>query len=170
MDAHTACGKLRNEERNFYFVLHHSALVGTLGALISVKLNRIIKDFVSLTLVLLAIASAFLCIVIFFENTNAVIMVVCCGILMCMMHGVNNVITSIAPLKMRDKVDSGKIAGILNGFCYLGSTISAYGLGAIADRGGWDAAFYLLLAACGVGLLIGVLYTGYGKISRKTAA
>lgn len=145
-------------------------LLGTLGALISVKLNRIIKDFVSLILVLLAVASGFLCFILFFENTNAAIMVVCCGILMCMMHAVNNVITSIAPLKMRDKVEPGKIAGILNGFCYLGSTLSAYGLGAIADRSGWDAVFYLLLSACGIGLLIGLLYTVFGKVFRKKAA
>lgn len=133
-------------------------LLGTLGALISVKLSRIIKDFVTLTLTLLVVTMVFLSFILFFDGMNAAIMVICCGIIMCMMNGVNNVITAIAPLKMRDNVDSGKIAGILNGFCYLGSTISAYGLGAIADHSGWNAVFYLLLASCGIGLFVGFLY------------
>ena len=88
---------------------------------------------------------------------------------MCMMHGVNNVITSIAPLKMRDKIEPGRIAGILNGFCYMGSTISAYGLGAIADHsGGWNAVFNLLLSACVVGIVVGLIYIIYVKLIKKS--
>jgi sugar phosphate permease len=68
---------------------------------------------------------------------------------------------------MRDKVDSGKIAGILNGFCYMGSTASAYGLGAIADNGGWDAAFYLLLGTCAVGIVAGLVYIICTKFKKK---
>ena len=60
----------------------------------------------------------------------------------------NSVITSIFPLFMKGKVNSGLIAGILNGFCYLGSTISCYGLGAIADKFGWIAVFWVLLFVC----------------------
>ncbi|MBE6590782.1 MAG: MFS transporter [Ruminococcaceae bacterium] len=143
-------------------------ILGTFGALLSLKLNRLIKDFVALIVTMLAVSSLFLCIVLFFEVSSAVIAVMCFGILACMMSGINNVITSIAPLKMRDKVDSGRMAGILNGFCYMGSTVSAYGLGAIADRGGWDAAFYLLLGACAVGIVIGAVYIICAKI-KKTA-
>lgn len=142
-------------------------LLGTFGALLAVKLNRIIKDFVGLALTLLAVAAACLAFIIFFKNISAAAMVIVCGIIMCVMHGVNNVITAIAPLKMRDKVEPGKIAGILNGFCYLGSTVSAYGLGAIADHGGWDATFWLLLAACAVGILAGILYLLYVRCRKK---
>ena len=41
----------------------------------------------------------------------------------------NSVITSIFPLFMKKRVNAGFIAGILNGCCYLGSTISSYGFG-----------------------------------------
>lgn len=142
-------------------------LLGTFGAVLAVKLNRIIKDFVGLALTLLAVAAACLAFIIFFKNISATVMVIVCGIIMCVMHGVNNVITAIAPLKMRDKVEPGKIAGILNGFCYLGSTVSAYGLGAIADHGGWDATFWLLLAACAVGIFAGILYLLYVRCRKK---
>ncbi len=60
----------------------------------------------------------------------------------------NSLVTSIFPMFMRDTLDSGKVAGVLNGFCYLGSTISSYGLGAVADHLGWGAVFRCLLGAC----------------------
>lgn len=61
-------------------------------------------------------------------------------------HSVNGALTSVAPMLLREKYDSGKMAGILNGSAYVGSTISAYGLGAIADKSGWNGVFLLLLA------------------------
>ena len=64
--------------------------------------------------------------------------------------GSNNFITSIFPLSMKGKVNSGLIAGVLNGFCYLGSTISDYGLGTIkVMTGSWYSVFYVLLTSCG---------------------
>lgn len=59
----------------------------------------------------------------------------------CMMSSVNNVITSIVPLYSRDKIDSGLSAGILNTFCYVGSTMSTTVLGKIADTKGWNDVF-----------------------------
>ncbi|MBQ8320569.1 MAG: MFS transporter [Clostridia bacterium] len=70
----------------------------------------------------------------------------------------NSVITSIFPLFMKGRVNSGLIAGILNGFCYLGSTISSYGLGAIADHFGWTVVFWVLLGVCVFICSIAVIY------------
>lgn len=142
-------------------------LLGTFGALLSIKLNYLIKDFVALVVTMLAVAATSFSIVLFFEVSSAVIALLCFGLIACMMTGINNVITSIAPLKMRDKIDSGKIAGILNGFCYIGSTISAYGLGLIADHSGWNAALYVLLGACGLGITIGLVYLLITKVKKK---
>ena len=65
--------------------------------------------------------------------------------------GSNNFITSIFPLSMKDKINSGLIAGVLNGFCYLGSTLSDYGLGTIkVMTGNWYSVFYILLLCCGI--------------------
>lgn len=63
----------------------------------------------------------------------------------CMMSSVNNVITSIVPLYSRDKIDSGLSAGILNTFCYVGSTMSTTVLGKIADSKGWNDVFVCIL-------------------------
>ena len=133
-------------------------LLGTFGAIVAVKLNQYIKDFVKMSAVLFA-ASAFVIVGIMTLGKNsAVMMIICFGIVLCLMHGVNNVVTSLGPLKMREKVNPGKIAGILNGFCYLGSTISSYGLGIIADNMGWQSVFTLLLVLCGICMVIGFLH------------
>lgn len=63
----------------------------------------------------------------------------------CMMSAVNNVITSIVPLYSRDKIDSGLSAGLLNTFCYVGSTLSITLLGKIADTKGWNDVFICIL-------------------------
>ena len=63
-----------------------------------------------------------------------------CGIA-CLMSAVNNVITSIVPLYSRDKIDSGLAAGLLNTFCYVGSTLATSLLGRIADTKGWNDVF-----------------------------
>ena len=70
----------------------------------------------------------------------------------------NSVITSIFPLFMKGKINSGLIAGILNGFCYLGSTISSYGLGTIADNFGWTIVFWVLFGVCTLVCVIAVIY------------
>ena len=63
------------------------------------------------------------------------------GGIACLMSAVNNVITSIVPLYSRDKIDSGLLAGLLNTFCYIGSTLATSMLGRIADTKGWNDVF-----------------------------
>ena len=67
------------------------------------------------------------------------------GGIACLMSAVNNVITSVVPLYSRDKIDSGLSAGLLNTFCYIGSTLSTSLLGKIADTKGWNDVFICIL-------------------------
>lgn len=67
------------------------------------------------------------------------------GAMACIMAAINNVITSIVPLYSRDKIDSGLSAGLLNTFCYVGSTMSTSLLGKIADTKGWNDVFICIL-------------------------
>lgn len=68
------------------------------------------------------------------------------GGISCLMAAINNVITSVVPLYSRDKIDSGLSAGLLNTFCYVGSTLATSLLGKIADTKGWNEVFMCLLA------------------------
>ena len=78
-----------------------------------------------------------------------------------LMASINNVITSIVPLYSRDKIDSGLMAGLLNTFCYVGSTLSITLLGKIADQSGWNSVFVCILIfaviaflACAFGIIL----------------
>ncbi len=68
---------------------------------------------------------------------------------------------------MKGKVNSGMIAGVLNGFCYVGSTISSYGLGLVADLWGWEAVFYLFLAVSIVITVIAAVYCLINGMIKK---
>lgn len=134
-------------------------LLGTTGSLLAVTINKHIKNFVGMTTIYFAVSTVFVFLIIKLQHLGPVFMIICFGAIVCMMHSVNNVITAIAPLELRNKVEPGKIAGLLNGFCYLGSTISSYGLGLIADISGWSGVFILILVLCIVCTLFGVLFS-----------
>ena len=107
---------------------------------------------------LFAVSSVLILLIIgLLETTQIVLTLICLGIVALFMHTIGSVVTSIAPLELREKMDSGILAGLLNGFCYVGSIISSYGLGVIADNFGWTVALYFLFvlsAIPGVFLLI----------------
>ncbi len=84
------------------------------------------------------------------------------GATACLMAAINNVITSVVPLYSRDKIDSGLSAGLLNTFCYVGSTLATTLLGKIADTKGWNDVFICILCFMGVAFaacLISVIFT-----------
>lgn len=76
------------------------------------------------------------------------------GGIACLMSAVNNVITSIVPLYSRDKIDSGFSAGLLNTFCYIGSTLATSLLGKIADTKGWNDVFVCILIFTAVSFIV----------------
>ena len=82
-------------------------------------------------------------------------------------HSVNGALTSVAPMLLREKYESGKMAGILNGSAYVGSTISAYGLGAIADKSGWNGVFLLLLALSALATVLSFAVPALEKLRKK---
>lgn len=134
-------------------------IVGVFGAMFSMLVRKKIKGFVAASG-----AMSFLCFIVVFGIIFAVklsiwlplLLLFCAAILLT--HAVNNTVTSVAPLFMREKVNSGLVAGILNGFCYVGSTISSYGLGGLADKSGWNAVFYVFLACCAISVIVSLLY------------
>ena len=133
-------------------------ILAIFGTSVAVFINKKVKDFVMLSTLLLLGSALFIGLVIVCLPTGLfAVTVISFGIVSCLMAGVNNVITSMAPLYWKDKVNAGLLAGVLNGFCYLGSTISAYGLGAVADAGGWNVVFWLLFAILVVAVIIGLV-------------
>ncbi len=76
------------------------------------------------------------------------------GGIACLMSAVNNVITTVVPLYSRDKIDSGFSSGLLNTFCYIGSTLATSMLGKIADTKGWNDVFVCILIFTAVSFVV----------------
>lgn len=133
-------------------------VLAVFGTAVATLLHKKIRNFVALCATLFFASSLALGAVIVCLDSNAfVVTVVGFSLVACLMSGVNNVITSMVPLYMKKEVPSGALAGVLNGFCYLGSMLSNYGLGSVADGFGWAAVFWLLL-----GCSVGAAALGYG--------
>lgn len=134
-------------------------ILAIFGTSTAVMLHKKIKDFILLSTTLFFVATILIGVVILCSPIGLVIVTLgCLGVIACLMSGVNNIITSMAPLYWKDRMNSGRLAGILNGFCYLGSTLSSYSLGVVADFGGWNAVFRLLFVLCIISVVIGCFY------------
>lgn len=122
-------------------------LLTVFGTSFLVLLNKRIKEYSGLIAVFFGGASIFVGIVVALIHSSLwVIILIAFGLICLLMGGANNVVTSMLPLSMRGKMNSGFVGGILNGCCYVGSTLSSVGLGAMSDYfGEWSPMFYLLL-------------------------
>ncbi len=135
-------------------------LIAIFGATISATLYKRLKSTSKLDAMFYGIEAAVLVAVFLLARARTtagapnspVFLIVLFGGSAMLMAAVNNVITSIIPLTMRDKMDSGLLAGVLDTFCYVGSTMSTALLGFIADHGSWNGVFLCLMlfgaAAC----------------------
>lgn len=129
------------------------------GNLLGVKLHKKIPDFVLQVSLMFLISGGLIGVVIAGLSLNQFALTVICFAFVCLLiSSCNSIVTGIFPLFMKGKVNSGLIAGAINGCCYLGSTISSYGLGLVADAHGWTAVFWLLLGVCTLMLVIYAVY------------
>ena len=142
--------------------------VSVLGVTVATWIHNKLRSFILSCTVLFVTSSMLVGAVILLLGTGAVpVTVGCFAVISCLMAGINNVILSIMPLEMRGRLNSGRVSGILNGFCYLGSTVSAYGLGLVADGFGWKTVFYVFLAVCISVSVFGLIISISEKLSAK---
>ncbi len=82
---------------------------------------------------------------------SAVLLIAVFALSAILMSAVNNVITSIIPIFIKEKENSGLIAGVLDTFCYVGSMLSSALLGYVSDKKGWTGVFicFLIFALAG---------------------
>lgn len=130
------------------------------GNTLALKLHKMFSDYVNQCAVVFAVVAFFIALIIGSLKLGLMV-VMFLGLLVvnCFIASLNNLVTSIFPLFMRGKVNSGLFAGIINGCCYVGSTLSAYGLGAIADHFGWTSVFWTLAGCCVIIFAVWFVYT-----------
>lgn len=143
-------------------------VVAVLGNAFALNVHKKIPSYTVQCLVMfLAMAAIIAAVIGILPFKLIALMLACLVAVNLFASSLNSLVTSIFPMFMRGKVNSGKIAGILNGFCYLGSTLSSYGLGALADNFGWGAVFWCLLIACIVISLVCALHAVLVRLHKK---
>ena len=158
-----------NDSLSVLLTLSLSA-VGVLGSFLAMNLYKKIKDHIVICGIFFLAASILLAVVLAFINTEAWLLILLCFcVICCVMSGINNVITAMAPLYLRNYINSGLLAGILDGCCYVGSAISAYGLGSLADGNGWGGVFVLMLLLCVFPVLLSGIFSIVFLIRKKGA-
>ena len=145
----------------FLISLFSDADKATLAFAISIGILAVSAGLFALSSILILLIVGLL------ETSYIVLTLICLGIVALFMHTACSVMTSIAPLELREKMDSGVLAGVLNGFCYVGSIISSYGLGIIADNFGWTSVFYFLFVLAIVPSVVLLARCGI-KITKRT--
>ena len=125
-------------------------LIAVFGTAVAVYFNKYIKNFVSLCGLFFLVTTLALVVNVLFLKSSAAVMLICLSMISLFTSGTNNIITSMLPLYYKDKANAGLLAGVLNGCCYVGSTLSSYGLGLIADNYGWEVVFYVLIACAAI--------------------
>ena len=143
-------------------------VLGFFGGSCNPYLEKKFKSFVPLLGFWFLLTAIFTLIVILFLDTSWVVVLLSFGLISLFTHGANGVVTGMAPLYLRDKVgNSGMLAGILNGCCYVGSTISSYGLGLVADNFDWNGVFILLLVVSCIPVVVTGIMTAVNIIKNK---
>ena len=140
-------------------------LISIVTAFISTALYDLIKNFILCSALMFVVAAALMPLVITFLDTSwPLIMVLFVTIYVAMSVTINQLSVQ-APLYLKDKMNTGFLAGLLNGACYIGSAISTYVLGIFADNDGWKGAFNLLFAMAFLAAATAFVY--YLFIRRK---
>jgi len=143
-------------------------VLAVFGNVCALKMHKIIPDYINQCAVTFGIIGIFIGIIIS-SLTSKVFSFMIIGVVVVNFFAstLNSLITSIFPMFMRDKVNSGLFAGVLNGFCYFGSTISSYGLGAIADKWGWAAVFKTLIGFVIISLIVWCAHISFKRFFNK---
>ncbi len=133
-------------------------LVATFAAAVVKKIHEKIQSHTALNTLFFTAASVLCAGILLSLRLHSFIAIMICfmGIAF-LMAMINNVITSIFPLDNRKILDAGFTAGFLNTFCYVGSTITSYSLGSVAQSKGWYVTFTVMLAVCAVAAIISAI-------------
>ena len=138
--------------------------VGAFGAVFGIFLNKHVKKLIILEILLFVLLAALDTVLIFYGERLLVMLITFAAIGLLSSSAIC-VITTVFPLSMRGSMSSGALTGILNGGAYLGSAISAYIIGRVADISGWNAVFAVLAVTVASAAAAGGIY--WVACSRK---
>ena len=69
-------------------------------------------------------------------------------------HGINLMLISRVPRHFTRYGKVSSVSGILNSATYVGSSLSTYGFGAVAEQAGWMQVVIIWIAVCAAGMCV----------------
>ena len=142
-------------------------LTAVLGSLLNAWLHRHLSDFVAIETLHFTVTACAIGGVVYGLTRSFPFTLICFAVTTLLQEAVNNVNTSMVPIFLNHEADSGMISGIINTFCYTGSTVSSYGLGALADRFGWNGVFRVLWILAAVPTVVGTVLVAVRRYRAK---
>jgi len=147
-------------------------IFGLCGAVLAVFINKYVKNHSDLLGVFFGLTSiTVIGVQLLFKTDLWLLVLIMFGLVSLFMNGANNIITNMFPLYVGKKYNSGLIAGLLNGACYVGSTLSQYLIAVIAIAGDWTAVInvflYLALGITAFSLILFVIRMIREKRGKK---
>ena len=133
------------------------------GAFIGQNLVKKFKNNMGVCAGTLVFTTAVITVVIFCYDKSVALIVALLALSTLATTLLANQLVSVIPLQFRKISNSGRLSGILNFFTYVGSAISSYGLGAIADVYGWKMVMIFLAVAAAAACLIMTAGSFYWK-------
>lgn len=142
-------------------------MVSLVGATFVARIHKKISSHSLMDLIFYAISAAVCLIILFALKVHSLPLVIVTFVAVaCLMSMVNNVVTSVYPLDRRKIMSSGFVSGFLNSFCYVGSTVTSYSLGAISQNHGWNVAFVVIFTVSA----LAVVLSAAGVITERKEA
>ena len=106
-------------------------IIGVFGSVLALQVQKKVGNYIAVLGIFFMLSVGVLTGVMLMLTKSWIPALVFLALATLLAQAINNTITSIVPLQLRKEINSGLLAGILNGCCYVGSTISGYGLGAL---------------------------------------
>ncbi len=143
-------------------------IFGAVGSYAAVAVNRHIKNPINLSALFFLGEVIMVGLIALCFEVNMWLVLALLGIVNLCSQGICNLLTSVLPLDMHDKINSGLLSGLFNGCGYIGATISTYGLGWLQTLGMDWITIFLILAACALfPVVVSAFMIIFGKIKSK---
>lgn len=139
-------------------------LISISGAYVARLIHKKLPNDVLLCGIFYLASGAILGIIFWLYNRSLAVTIIAFAFVACFMAAINNVVASSVPFRLRTVGRSGMFAGLINTFCYVGSTLSSYLLGAMAEKSGWNSVVLLLLI---ISAVMGVAATVFAPFWHK---
>ncbi len=121
-------------------------LISISGAYISKLIHKRFPNDVLLCGAFYLVSGGVLGLALWLYTKSLAAAIVVFSLVACFMAAINNIVSSSVPFRLRTLGKSGMYAGLINTFCYAGSALSSFLMGAMAESRGWDSVLILLAA------------------------